>query len=227
MEKILIVAAHPDDEVLGCGGTLLKHISNGDDVYALILGEGVTSRSRIPRPQDGKKVKALESAAQRVGLFMGWKKLFTYKLADNRFDSVDLLDVIKVIEEVKEEVNPQVVYTHHYGDLNIDHRITHEAALTAFRPLKGTACRRILTYETPSSTEWATPVAHRAFIPSVYVDITDWIDKKCEALKLYGGELRAYPHPRSTKALKITAQRWGTHVGMKYAEAFSHVRELA
>jgi LmbE family N-acetylglucosaminyl deacetylase len=226
MKKVLVIAAHPDDEILGCGGTLLKHINQGDEVYVIILGEGITSRSDIVLQECKKRVGDLESVAQKVGHFMGWKKLITFKVADNRFDSADLLDIVKLIEEVKNEVDPHIVYTHHFGDLNIDHRITHEAVLTAFRPLEGASCRRILTFETPSSTEWANPAAYRNFVPTVYVDITDTIVRKCKAMGLYKSEARPYPHPRSTKALKIKAQNLGVHVGMAYAEAFSLVREL-
>ena len=226
MNKIMVIAAHPDDEILGCGGTLLKHVIQEDHLYVLILGEGITSRSSMLQEECEKIAEKLESAAQKVGNFMGWEKLFTFKLADNRFDSIDLLDIVKIIEKVKEEVAPQVVYTHHFGDLNIDHRITHEAVLTAFRPFKGASCHRILTFETPSSTEWATPSSHRSFIPNVYVDITDTIERKCKALEIYESELRVYPHPRSARALKVEAQYRGIHVGMEYAEAFSLVREL-
>jgi N-acetylglucosamine malate deacetylase 1 len=226
MNRIMAVVAHPDDEILGCGGTLLKHIQHDDDVYVVILGEGITSRSKISSSESRDKLKELESTAERVSNFMGWKKLFTFKIADNRFDSMDLLDVVKIIEKVKNEVDPHIVYTHHFGDLNIDHRITHEAVMTAFRPLEGASCRRILIYETPSSTEWATPSVCRSFIPTVYSDITDMIDKKCKAMEMYESEIRTFPHPRSVEALKVNAQHWGINVGMKYAEAFCLIKEL-
>jgi len=222
----MVVAAHPDDEILGCGGTLLKHICQGDELYVLILGEGITSRTSVLQQEREKRVNILESAVKKVGHFMGWKKLFTFKLNDNRFDSIDLLDIVKIVEKAKEEVNPQVVYTHHFGDLNIDHRITHEAVVTAFRPLAGSSCRRILTFETPSSTEWATPSSSRSFMPNIYVDITDTIERKCKAFEIYESELCVYPHPRSVKALKAAAQYRGIQVGMEYAEVFSLVREL-
>jgi LmbE family N-acetylglucosaminyl deacetylase len=227
MNKVLVIAAHPDDEILGCGGTLLKHICMGDEVYVAILGEGITSRTNISDLKNKREVKAIDLIAQKVSRFMGWKKIFTFKVADNRFDSIDLLDITKMIEEVKKEVDPHTVYTHHFGDLNMDHRITHEAVLTAFRPLEGGACHRILTFETPSSTEWSTSAAYRSFIPTVYVDITDTIEQKCKAMELYESEVRSYPHPRSIQALKINAQHWGIHVGMAYAEVFSLVRELS
>lgn len=226
MNKVMVVAAHPDDEILGCGGTLLKHINQGDEVYVIILGEGIASRTQISRYESKKKVKELDSAADMVSRFMGWKKLFTFKVADNRFDSVNLLDIIKIVEKVKDEVDPHIVFTHHFGDLNIDHRITHEAVMTAFRPLEGASCHRIMTFETPSSTEWATPTAFRSFIPTVYVDIADTIEQKCKAMELYESEIRPYPHPRSAEALRVNAQHWGIYVGMEYAEAFSLVREL-
>jgi LmbE family N-acetylglucosaminyl deacetylase len=226
MKKILVIAAHPDDEILGCGGTLLNHIGNGDEVYVTILGEGSTSRYKELSIYKDETVDKLRSSAKKVADFMGWKKLFMFSVADNRFDSVDLLDIIKIIEGVKDEVKPDLVYTHHFGDLNIDHRITHDAVLSAFRPLKGESCRRILTFEIPSSTEWGTPASHMSFIPTVYVDISKTVKKKCDAMAFYESEFFPFPHPRSPRALMTIAERWGINVGMEYAEAFALVREL-
>lgn len=223
--KVLVIAAHPDDEVLGCGGTIAKHVQDGDNVSILILGEGITSRGEKKAEKIKKKIKELKENAKKAASILGVKKIFTFDFPDNRFDTVPLLDIIKVIEDVKKAANPEIVYTHHAGDLNIDHQITLKSVLTAFRPIKGEKTRKILSFEVPSSTEWGAPGAGN-FIPNLFVDISKTIDKKIEALRAYKSELREYPHPRSPKALKIIAGRWGSSVGLEFAEAFVVVREV-
>lgn len=219
-----MVAAHPDDEVLGCGGTIARHAKGGDEVYILILGEGVTSRGVEAEEMRGK-IEELRRNARGAAAILGAKKIFTFDFPDNRFDTAPLLDIIKTIEKVKKEVDPEMVYTHHAWDLNIDHQVTFKSTLTAFRPLKGERVRKILSFEVPSSTEWVAPGAGN-FIPNLFVDISKTLNKKIEALKAYKGEIREYPHPRSPKALKTIAERWGSSVGLRYAEAFVVVREV-
>ena len=223
-KRILVVAAHPDDEVLGCGGTIAKHANQGDEVYCLILGEGITSRYSQPREATEEELKQLKSEAEQAANILGIKKVFFRDFPDNRFDTVPLLEIVKAIEEVKDEVKPDIIYTHHQGDLNIDHQITFKAALTACRPLKGESVKEIYSFEIPSSTEWNSPDAGTYFIPNVFVDISVNFDKKIEALKAYKGESREYPHPRSPRAVELIARRWGVSVGRELVEAFRLVR---
>ena len=221
-KKILIVVAHPDDEVLGCFGTVARLIKEGYEAYTLILGEGKTSRDE-KRVVENKKdeIEILNSEIKRANDTIGIKKTFIYNFADNRFDSVDLLDIVKVISKVKEEIKPDIIFTHYENDLNIDHTITYKAVLTATRPMKNECVKEIYSFEILSSTEWNYPIS---FSPDVYFDIEDFIDIKLEAMKKYYSELCEYPHPRSLDGIKLNAQYNGMRVGKKYVEAFKCIR---
>ena len=221
-KKILIVVAHPDDEVLGCFGTVARLIKEGYEAYTLILGEGKTSRDE-KRVVENKKdeIDILNSEIKRANDTIGIKKTFIYNFADNRFDSVDLLDIVKVISKVKEEIKPDIIFTHYENDLNIDHTITYKAVLTATRPMKNECVKEIYSFEILSSTEWNYPIS---FSPDVYFDIEDFIDIKLEAMKKYYSELCEYPHPRSLDGIKLNAQYNGMRVGKKYVEAFKCIR---
>lgn len=225
--KILVVAAHPDDEVLGCGGAILKHIESGDIVHTIIMAEGLTSRDCC-RDVVGRadELSELHQTAKKVADFMGVEKLIMNNFPDNRMDSVTLLDVVKTIESEVDEFQPDVVYTHHAGDVNVDHRVTHDAVITACRSLPGEPVREILFFETLSSTEWQMMTADKIFQPNVYVDITKQIHKKIKVLELYSSEMREYPHPRSYEGVKILAQYRGLTVGCPYGEAFMLGRSI-
>lgn len=225
-ERILVIAAHPDDEVLGCGGTIARLAREGKEVYLAILGEGITSRYQQQEQGDRKILEALHVCSRQVATMLGAKDLFMHDLPDNRFDTIPLLDVIKIIEVLVKRLQPQVVYTHHGGDLNIDHSITSRATLTATRPILGCPVRELLMFEVPSSTEWAFQRYEPVFRPSVFTDVYGTIDAKIQAMELYEGEMRAFPHPRSALALRANAQRWGSVAGMTYAEAFELVRSV-
>ena len=222
--NVLVIAAHPDDELLGCGGTIAKHVDDGDTVTILILGEGITSRAKKRNAADEKDLKRLHNGAKRVAEFLGVSEVFIEDFPDNRFDSVDLLDIIKIIEDVKEDVNPETIYTHHPYDLNIDHRITYMATMTAFRPLPKSEVKMICTFETPSATHWSGPFSHMAFIPNYFIDISSTLDRKIEAMNFYNDEMREFPHPRSVEAVRNLAKTRGAEVGLNAAEAFWIVR---
>jgi LmbE family N-acetylglucosaminyl deacetylase len=224
--KILVVAAHPDDEVLGCGGTIARLAKQGHSVSINILGQGLTSRFKRPDQADSDELKALHDCSRRAGKLLGAKDVSLFDLPDNRFDTVPLLDVVKNIEDQVQRLQPEVVYTHHSGDLNIDHLISHRAVLTATRPTVGQPVKEIYGFEVPSSTEWAFSQFQPAFSPNFFVDITDTLDTKIEAMKLYKTETREFPHPRSAQALTALAQYRGSSVGMKAAEAFVLLRKL-
>ncbi len=222
----LIITAHPDDEVLGCGGAIARLALEGHDVYIAILGEGITSRYQHREQADQAMVKELHARSRQVAELLGAKDLFLYSLPDNRFDTVPLLDVIKIIEELVKRVRPQVIYTHHGGDLNIDHVVVHRAVLTATRPIPGHPVKEIYAYEVPSSTEWAFGQFQSAFRPNVFVDISKTLETKIRAMELYKSEVLAFPHPRSPEALRTIARRWGSVVGLEVAEAFELVRSI-
>lgn len=226
-ETILVVAAHPDDEVLGCGATLARHAANGSIVHTLILSEGATARSlKHDRGEYKHELDQLRDAAHRAADIIGSQTPRMLSFPDNRMDSISILEITKAVEEVIAELKPTIIYTHHGGDLNRDHQITHEAVVTAARFLPGNAIRAIHTFETVSSTEWSSPTLHSAFQPNRFVDVSDFLPKKLEALSCYDSEMRAFPHPRSHDAIKALAASRGSACGVKAAEAFQLVREL-
>jgi len=218
--KILVVVAHPDDEVLGVGGTILKHISRGDAVSILIMGDGELSR------ESGADVKKRENQARAIADLLGVENLFLEKFPDNQSDTIPLLSLTKKVGEIIEKIQPATIYTHHAHDLNIDHRLTCQAVLTACRPQPSFCVKQILSFEVLSSTEWQLKEEGHVFLPTYYQDITEFIDKKIEILKVYSGELKDYPHPRSVDGVRILAQYRGMEVGFAYAEAFQAVRLL-
>lgn len=223
-KKILIVAAHPDDEVLGCFGTVARLIKEGYEAYTLILGEGKTSRG-MQRVVEEKKeeLEILNQEIQKANACIGIKKTFVHHFADNRFDSVDLLDIIKVISDVKDEVQPDIIFTHFKNDLNIDHQITYKAVITATRPMADESVKEIYSFEVLSSTEWNYPLS---FSPDIFFDISDTLDLKLQAMQEYKSELCEYPHPRSLDGIELNAKYQGMRVGKKYVEAFESVRVI-
>ena len=224
--KILVVAAHPDDEVLGCGGTIARLTQEDKKVYVVILGEGITSRYKERKVANQKLVKDLRSRSKDVAEILWTEPPFLYNLPDNRFDTVPLLDVIKIVEDLIKRIKPEVVYTHHGGDLNIDHVITHRAVLTATRPVKKCPVKEIYAFEVPSSTEWAFGQFTRGFQPNVFVDISATLERKIQAMQIYKSETRRFPHPRSPQTLRVIAEKWGSNVSLRAAEAFQLIRKI-
>jgi LmbE family N-acetylglucosaminyl deacetylase len=220
---ILVVAAHPDDEVLGTGGTIAKLTRSGYRFCTLILGEGKTSRSNSI---DASELVELKSEMESANRLLGVSECYTADLPDNRFDSVDLLDIVQLIEKVKEQIKPVTIFTHHFGDMNIDHQVTHQAVLTATRPIQDECVKNIYTFEIPSSTEWNAFSRETIFTPNVFIDITKTIDKKIAAMSKYVSELREYPHPRSLQHIKELAKVNGTKVGLDYCENFTLIRSV-
>ncbi len=227
MKKVLIVAAHPDDEVLGVGGTVARHVAEGDEVYALILGEGQTSRGRHREDIDQKVVEALHKNTLDSAKAVGYQEVFFADFPDNRFDHVDLLDIVKVVEQMIEKLHPEIVYTHYSGDLNVDHQYTARAVLTASRPIGDYCVAEIYAFETLSSSEWNFDYsAQPAFCPNVFVDITDYYYKKKQAMNCYVSELCDFPHPRSLVGMDSLSKTRGMTAGMERAEAFMLVRSV-
>ncbi|MBV9862952.1 MAG: PIG-L family deacetylase [Alphaproteobacteria bacterium] len=219
--SVLVVAAHPDDEVLGCGGTLARHADQGDRVTAMFLADGATAR-----PGGGAEIAARREAAGVAARRLGTEPPIFFSFPDNALDTVALLDLVRAVEGVIAGTTPRIVYTHHAGDLNIDHRRVHQAVLTACRPQAGHPVERIYAFEVPSATEWASAELGPVFVPTRFVDIARWRDRKAAALEAYRGELRDPPHPRSAQAID-SLQLWrGATVGMPAAEAFAVLRQL-
>jgi len=221
---ILVVAAHPDDEVLGCGGTIAR-ASEEHEIRVLVLGEGMTSR--MDREQaDSRVLERLRADATEAARLLGARAIEFEALPDNRFDQVPLLDIVKIVERQIERLKPDVCYTHHSGDLNIDHGLTFRAVMTATRPGADHHVREVLSFEVPSSTEWAFHCVEPSFRPNVFVDVSGTIEKKIAAMSCYSTEIRPLPHPRSPEALRATAARWGSVIGVDCAEAFELIRCL-
>ena len=218
----LVVAAHPDDEVLGCGGWMARMADEGWHVHVLILAEGATSRMPT-RDREGDVVllSELVLSAQRAGAILGARSVQLEAFADNRMDGVELLDVVKRIEKQVEQLSPEHVLTHHLGDVNVDHAVIHQAVAAACRPLPGSSVRELLYFEVPSSTEWRPAHSSRAFEPTLFVDVSATLTRKLEALRAYQSEMRPFPHPRSLEAVEHLARWRGATVGCAAAESFA------
>jgi LmbE family N-acetylglucosaminyl deacetylase len=221
-QKILVIAAHPDDEILGCGGTMARHIQRGDEVHVWILAEGLTSRDQVRNREERKaELSELAKAAHEANSILGVTSLNLHDFPDNRMDSLDRLDIIKKVESIINEYKPDTVYTHHVGDVNVDHKCIHEAVVTACRPIPGNhLVRDLLYFEVASSTEWQTAGSAAPFLPNWYVDISNTLELKLKALEAYNMEMREWPHARSVKALEHLARWRGANIGTEAAEAF-------
>ena len=218
---VLVVAAHPDDEILGCGGTLARIARSGGSVHVVLMADGETSRFGTPGPGTRATAIAVRSAAatEACGL-LGCASVDTLSLPDNRLDGLELLDVVKSIEAFVDRYRPDTVFTHHGGDVNVDHTVVHEAVLAVCRPQPGHPVKRLFHFEVPSSTEWRPPGSAPLFHPNWFVDISSTLDVKLAALRRYERELRSFPHPRSLEAVEALARWRGATAGVTAAEAF-------
>ncbi|PIR82445.1 GlcNAc-PI de-N-acetylase [Candidatus Kaiserbacteria bacterium CG10_big_fil_rev_8_21_14_0_10_59_10] len=221
-QNILVIAAHPDDEILGAGGAIARHIEEEDNVRVLILGEDISSRAGVPRERIEREQKKLYACSQKALKFLGAGAPVQKSLPDNAFDSVPLLSVVHGIEAVMKEMQPHIVYTHHGSDVNVDHRITSDAVLTAVRPAKDGSVMEVRAFEVPSSTEWN--FTRPLFRPQVFVGLTEaQLKKKIAAMRAYRSEIRSFPHPRSAEYLEALARVRGGQAGFPAAEAFELV----
>jgi len=235
IKKVLTFFAHPDDETIGMAGTL-KQISKHHNVKVLFLSEGITSRRKtgyvsIPKYEitelemkkmEGEIELRKRQAKKALGL-LGIKKMRFLDLPNLELDQIPLLQIVKEIEKEIQEIKCDVIFTHHYNDLNIDHHIAYEATITAARPIPTSTVSKIISFEIPASTDWKPPYK---FNPNLYVDISKELDTKVKALAEYKYEIRKFPHPRSIESLEIIAKRWGTVAGLESAEAFTLIRRI-
>ncbi len=222
--KILIVVAHPNDEVLACAGTVSKLIAQGAEAYTLLLGEGASLKHEDDDlDKKEERLKSLQKNIFEASKVVGVKRVFEYNFPSNQFDTVPLFEMVKVIEKVKNDIRPELVLTHYEKDLNIDHRITYQAVTMAMKPLPGDPVKAIYSFELPSSTEWAYPLS---FSPNLFFDISETLETKLAACGKYQSQMRDFPHPKSLEGIEMNAKMWGMKVGVKYAEAFCLIRGL-
>ena len=226
ISSVLVVAAHPDDEVLGCGGTISKLSREGNQVHVLILADGETSRGATISSSLRLKIDKRNTAAENARTILGYASLKITAFPDNQMDTVSLLGIAKVIEESIALIKPETVFTHHHGDVNVDHRITHEAVLAACRPQPGNPVKNLLFFEIPSSTEWRPPSPGYSFNPNSFFNIADTLAIKADALNAYKEEMRPFPHARSIDAVVALAKWRGATVGFAAAEAFIVGRQM-
>ena len=225
-QSIIILAAHPDDEVLGCGGTIAKFADEGAAVHVAFLADGVFSRAGEEQAQRSELVSR-RAAAQKACDILGVRSVSFGDFPDNRMDTIPLLELTQAVEALIVKHQPQTVFTHHAGDANIDHRRLHDAVVTACRPQRGHPVKTLLCFEVPSSTEWQLPGSAPAFTPNWFVDISATLVRKLAALEAYAEELRAWPHPRSRQGVEHLAHWRGATVGVDAAEAFILGGQLA
>lgn len=220
-KTVLVVAAHADDEALGCGGAIVRHVADGDVVYAVFMADGVSSRSLV----DEVDISNRNTAAEQARKILGIRQNIYLSFPDNQLDSIPLIDVVQQLELIIHELKPSIIYTHHHGDLNVDHQISSQAVMTACRPMPGCSVREIYAFEVMSSTEWAAQ-NKEPFLPNYFVDISNQINTKLDALRAYELEMRDAPHSRSLQNLNHLACYRGNTVGVAAAEAFMVLRAV-
>lgn len=218
-------AAHPDDELLGVGGTIRRLVDEGISAYAVILAEGLTSRGNKRADIEQSELEELQRDARMAAQEVGYTSIDFCGFPDNRMDEIDLLDIVKMVNGFVQKYQPDTVFTHHHGDLNIDHQRTCEAVLTACRPVGGYCVERIYAFETPSSTEWNYRY-NEPFCPNVFFDVTETFEAKIRGMACYRTESTVYPHPRSPEELRALGQYRGSNIGVGMAEALELLREV-
>ncbi len=225
-EKILVIVAHADDEAIGCGGTLIRHNDNGDEIRIIYMTDGVSARAEGASTEVNIAGQNRLSAQQQACHQLNVSKYYNFDFPDNRMDQISLIDITQVIEPIITEFQPSVIYTHHGGDLNVDHRIVHQAVLTACRPQPNSWVKKILSFEVNSSTEWASTSMSSAFLPNYFVEISEYQQEKQQLLEKYQEEMKPYPHTRSIEAINYLNKVRGSSVGVESAEAFMLIRAI-
>lgn len=223
--RILVVAAHPDDEVYGMGGTLAKLSAQGHEVHVLIVTDGCTAQY-AGRPDLPKIIQKKQAEAREANRLLGVRQVHFGTFPDMRLDTVPHVELNRLIEETVDAVRPEAVYTHFYGDVNLDHQMVYRSTLVAVRPVPGQCVRELYCYRVPSSTEWSPQLGHTAFLPNMMEDINGFEEEKERALLAYQTEARPYPHPRSAQYIRETDWARGLEWGLGPAEAFWQLRRI-
>lgn len=214
-KNILIIGSHPDDEILGCGGTIRKFVKKGYNIFSVIVAKG-------RKEEEDFMQQKIDQANKELGV----KNVVFLQYPNLELETIPLHKLTRKIESLIETYKPDMIFTHHYGDLNRDHQVTYQAVLTAARPLPGRKSIELFCFETLSSSEWNQHTNDKTFKPNFFVDISQTIDEKIKALKAYDIEMRPYPHPRSYEGVKYLASVRGMTVGVHYAEAFEMIRKV-
>lgn len=220
MKTVLVIAPHPDDEVLGCGGTIVKHSQQGNEVHLCVVTKA------YPPEWPEAEIEKRREEVFKSNEVLGIKKTHFLDLPTVKLDTIPQKDINALITKVITDVNPEILYIPNKGDVNSDHKIVFNAAMIAVRPRNSTPVQRVLSYETLSETEWSAPDPQESFIPNVFVDITATLETKLKAMSQYKLELKEFPHPRSLEAISAQAKLRGSTIGRAAAEAFMLIREI-
>lgn len=219
MKKVIVISAHPDDEIIGCGGTLLKHVNNGDEVSWLIITNVLESKGFTKQRVDSR-----QQEIATVQNLMNFKHVIKFDFPTMSLDSSSLNELIPKISEVFNELNPEVIYVMNRSDAHSDHRITFEAVLACTKSFRYPFIKSVLMYECISETEFAPALPEKVFQPNYFVDVTDFFEKKIDIMKVYESELSEHPFPRSIRNIEALATFRGASVGVEYAEAFQLIK---
>lgn len=219
-KKVLVIAPHPDDETLGCGGSLIKHKSNSDEIFWLIM-TNVSENKGFSK----KIVTDRQNEIDKVANLYGFKEVFNLNFPTTELDQISYGALVSNIRSVIQNICPNTIYLPNRSDVHTDHKITFNATISCCKDFRAPYIERILMYECLSETEFAPATSDSAFIPNVYIDITDFFDKKIEVFKVFSSEVMDAPLPRSFEAISSLAKFRGSRIGTKYAEAFSLIFE--
>ena len=222
MSRVLAIVAHPDDESYGCGGTLLTRHAD-DEVHIIVLADGERSGNRDQREAHQSLVQTRRKMAQAAGAVLKIDEFHFLGYSDQELDRYPLLELVRAVSSISDQIQPEVVYLHSQADLNLDHRIAGQAALTALRPVPESKVIEMFAFEVPGSA-WSTAQIGRTFVPQYFVDISQTIEEKKKALSCYASEIRSTPHPHSLEMVETAAGRNGSLCGRSYAESFEVVR---
>lgn len=218
--RVLVVAPHPDDEVLGCGGTIARHVAQDDEVHVLVVTRGASELYPLEEEEE------VRQEARAAHLILGVSDTHFLDFPAPKLDTIPVYQLADAIAHIIRQYQPQIVYLPHRGDIHLDHQRVYQATLVAARPINHCPVRQLLCYETLSETEWAPPWSDTAFVPNVFVDITDYLDLKLKAMHCYKSELQYAPHPRSLYGIETLARQRGSTVSLSAAEVFMLVRQI-
>lgn len=225
MKKVLVIAAHPDDEVLGMGGTIAKLVKDGNTVDILIVTDGSSSQYR-DSDHLAEIIEAKKKETRNCADILGVRDIYYGELPDMKLDTTPHIRINQIIEDVIDKVQPDIVFTHFWGDVNRDHQEVYKSTLVTVRPVMGQVVKELYCYRVPSSTEWTPNKADTMFMPNYFVNIEQFAEQKYKAFACYSKELRDYPHPRSVQYLRENDKVVGLRVGMLAAEEFVMLRKL-